>query len=222
VPPTPTQLKTIPPNVTPKGEWLGFTKNTIHDSFFWSVMSCYATYGCKIPDSILELRELAVKQIKKGILGIKLKDLEFNNYHNEYRQWLTEFEAGMHGMDSNFIVAQALATATHRPFIFVSSLEEHSDSPIFKFNADSLKPPLIFGVYQLEGTIGFLPYFYNKNLEFSIESLYGKVQVIAYMAKSVGENFKTRSILDLEAFSILESLHSLRKYISKMGFETFE
>jgi hypothetical protein len=32
-------------------------------------MSCYATYGCKIPDSILELRELAVKQIKKGILG---------------------------------------------------------------------------------------------------------------------------------------------------------
>jgi hypothetical protein len=96
VPPTPTQLKTIPPNVTPKGEWLGFTKNTIHDSFFWSVMSCYATYGCKIPDSILELREMAVKQIKKGILGIKLKDLEFNNYHNEYRQWLSEFESGMH------------------------------------------------------------------------------------------------------------------------------
>jgi hypothetical protein len=80
----------------------------------------------------------------------------------------------MHGVDSNFIVAQALANATHRPVIFVSSLEEHRDNPIFKFNADSIKSPLIFGVYQLEGTMGFLPYFYNKNLEFSIESFYGK------------------------------------------------
>jgi hypothetical protein len=131
VPPAPTEVKTIPPNVTPKGEWLGFTKVPIHESFFWSVMSCYATYGCKIPDSTLELREMAVKQIKKGILGIKLKDLEFNNYHNEYRQWLFELESGMHGMDSNFIVAQALANATHRPFIFVSSLEDHRDNPIF-------------------------------------------------------------------------------------------
>jgi hypothetical protein len=51
-------------------------------------------------------------------------------------------------------------------------------------------------------------------MEFSIESLKGEVQVIAYMAKSVGENFKSRSILDLEGFSILESLHSMRKFIS--------
>ncbi len=57
--------------------------------------------------------------------------------------------------------------------------------------------------------MGFLPYFYNKNLKFSIESLYGKVQVIVYMAKGVGEILKNHSILDLEAFSILESLHSL-------------
>jgi hypothetical protein len=30
---------------------------------FWSVMSYYATYGCKIPNSTLELREMVVKQI---------------------------------------------------------------------------------------------------------------------------------------------------------------
>jgi hypothetical protein len=157
---------------------------------------------------------MAVKQIKKGILGIKLKDIDFNNNHPNYKQWLVEFENGRHGMDRNFIVAQALAIATHRPFIFISTLEMHSEQPIFKYNADSTKPPLIFGVYQLENTTGFLPFFYNKNLEFSIESLYGKVQIIGYMSKSVGENFKSRAILDLEAFSILESLHSLRKYIS--------
>jgi hypothetical protein len=77
-----------------------------------------------------------------------------------------------------------------------------------------VKPPIIFGLYKVERELVFTPYFYNKNMEFSIESLKGKVQVIAYMAKSVGENFKSRSILDLEVFSILESLHSMRKYIS--------
>jgi hypothetical protein len=51
-------------------------------------------------------------------------------------------------------------------------------------------------------------------MEFSLDSLKGKVQIVAYLAKSVGINFKDRTILDLEAFSILESLHSLRKYIS--------
>jgi hypothetical protein len=138
-----------------------------------------------------------------------VKDTDFNNHHNEYCKWLHEFELGMLGMDRNFILAQTLAIATHGRFIFVSSLEIHKEKPIFKFNADSIKPPLTLGVYQLKDTMGFLPYFYNKNLEFSIESLYGKVQAIAYMAKGVGENLKNRSILDMEAFSILESLSSL-------------
>ena len=57
-------------------------------------------------------------------------------------------------------------------------------------------------------------YFYNKNLEFSIESLKNKVEIIAYMAKSVPDHFKSRSILDLEVFAIFSALHSLQRYIS--------
>jgi hypothetical protein len=167
----PTEVRTTPPDISPRDKWLGFTKETIHDSFSWSVISCYVTYGCKIPESILELREMASKQIRKGILGIKLKDVDFNNSQPKYKQWMTEFLEGQHGMDRNFIVAQALAVASHRPFIFVSTLEIHKEQPIFKFNSDSTKPPLIFGVYQIEDAMGFLPFFYNKNLEFSIESL---------------------------------------------------
>jgi len=49
---------------------------------------------------------------------------------------------------------------------------------------------------------------------FSFESLKGKVQIVAYMAKSIGENFKNRTIPDLIVFSIQESLHSMRKYVS--------
>ena len=34
-------------------------------------------------------------------------------------------------------------------------------------------------------------------MEFSIDSLKGKVQIVAYLAKSVPDQFKSRSILDL-------------------------
>jgi RNase H-like domain found in reverse transcriptase/Integrase zinc binding domain len=73
---------------------------------------------------------------------------------------------------------------------------------------------LIFGVHQVDEHTVFTPYFYNKNAEFSIDSLKNKVQIIAYLAKSVPETFKSRSILDLEAFAILTALHSLQRYIS--------
>ena len=42
----------------------------------------------------------------------------------------------------------------------------------------------------------------------------GKIQIIAYFAKSVPEAYKLRSILDLEALAILTALHSLQRYIS--------
>ena len=98
--------------------------------------------------------------------------------------------------------------------IFLSSLNEHHKKPIFKYNTESTKPPLIFGVYRVDNQIIFTPYFYNKNMEFSIDSLKGKIQIVAYLAKSVPDQFKSRSILDLEVFAILTALHSLQRYIS--------
>jgi hypothetical protein len=88
------------------------------------------------------------------------------------------------------------------------------NSPIIKYNIESVKPPIIFGAYEIDGNTVFTPYFYNKNSEFNLDSLKNKIQIIAYLAKSVPDNFKSRSILDLEAFGILTALHSLQRYIS--------
>ena len=51
-------------------------------------------------------------------------------------------------------------------------------------------------------------------MEFSIDSLKEKIQIVAYLAKSVPDQFKSRSILNLEVFVILTALHSLQRYIS--------
>jgi hypothetical protein len=40
------------------------------------------------------------------------------------------------------------------------------------------------------------------------------MEVIAYSAKTVPEGFRSRSILDLEVYSILNSLYSMQRFIS--------
>jgi hypothetical protein len=148
--PKPSQIKTIPPNVSKRDKFHGFPKEEVHDSLFLSVISIYAIYGCKLPNSTLELRSLAVKEVKKGILGIKLLDQSFDNRHANYRQFLNEFQSGLHNIDKDWLLVEALAKATFRCLIFLSSLEEHKQKPVFKFNHESIKPPLIFGVYRIE------------------------------------------------------------------------
>jgi len=207
-------LRTVPPRLPNLKRNFGFTAANQHDSLFWSVISLLVLYNCKVPSSVNELRHLAVTEVKKGILGIKLKDQSFNNHHNEYRTFLQEFENGQHYIDKDLIMAQALAKGLHRCFIFISSLAKDRGHELFKFNAESVKPPLIFGIHQVDDKIIFTPFFYNKNAEFKIDSLRKKVQIIAYLAKSVPEAFRSRSILDLEALAILTALHSLQKYIS--------
>ena len=212
--PKPSDLKTTPPHIKKESKLYGYTSENVHESLFWSIISIYAVYNCKLPDSTLILRKMAVSIVKEGILGIKMKDKQFNNNGFAYRTFLDEFSKGQHNIDPNWYLVEALAKATFRCFIFLSSLVEHKDKPIFKINHESTKPPLIFGVYRQDNHIIFTPYFYNKNLEFNIGALKNKIEIVAYLAKSVPDNYKSRSILDLEVFAILTALHSLQRYIS--------
>jgi hypothetical protein len=70
-------------NIVPKVKYSGFTKETTHETFFWSLHSCYATYGFKIPVTTIELRKMAAKQIKNRSFWLKLKNLDFNHHHHE-------------------------------------------------------------------------------------------------------------------------------------------
>ncbi len=215
--PTPSVRKTMTPVVQIREKNLGYRENDLKDSIYWSMLSILSLYGAQVKNSILEYRSMAVKEVRKGgILGIRLKDQSFNNNHAEYRQFLDEYERGEHFPDKDLILIQALAKTIHRCFIFISSMEEHKDQKCFRFNreTENSRPPLIFGIYNCNGKMVFLPFFHNKNLEFSLESIKGQVQIVAYLAKSVGEQFKSRPILDLEAFAILNALHSFNRYIS--------
>ena len=212
--PKPTLLKTVPPNILREEKLLGFTEENVHDSFFWSTISILALYNCALPTSTLELRNMALKNLKKGILNNKLKDFVFNLNFQEYQNFLIKFAQGKVGLDPEFYLAESLAKCLHRPITIVSSLARHREKPIIHFNSESDKPPLIYGLYQREGYEIFKPFFINKHVEFKLDQLKNKMQIIAYVAKTVPEAFKSRPILDLEVFAILTALYSLQRFIS--------
>ena len=85
-----------------------------------------------------------------------------------------------------------------------------------KFNANSEKPPLVYGLCERSGHEIFTPYFQNKNTEYDIDSLKDRIEVISYIAKTVPEDFKSRSILDLEVLALLTTLHAVEKFISNV------
>ena len=212
--PKPTVLKTIPPRITPVAKYLGYTKDSIPDSFFWSVISVLVIYNCSLPKSIMELREQAVKKLKQGILVKQLLDFTFKMSYEKLNSFLSDFKAGLVGPDPNMYIIHALALCLSRPILVISSLEKHKEKKIFHFHENCNKPPIIVGLYQIEDQEIYLPFYFNRNTEFRLENLKGRVNIIGYTAKCVPPGFESRSILDLEVFAILTALYSFQKLIS--------
>jgi hypothetical protein len=118
------ELKTIPPKVAKRDQYYGFSEKEIHNSLFWSVLSIFALYNCKLIE-IKELKLQITKEIKKGILGIKMKDQIFNNDQRKYREYLIDFENDRAAPDPQFIIIEALAKVLHRPVILLMGNRIH-------------------------------------------------------------------------------------------------
>ncbi|MFO0001239.1 MAG: hypothetical protein ACK559_08915, partial [bacterium] len=99
---------------------------------------------------------MAVKELRKGVLALKLRDFTFNNNYTQYRDYLEEFKKGQHNVDENFFLIEALALALYRPIILISTLAKHRSNPILKFNPESTKPPLIMAVHKKDNIIYFV------------------------------------------------------------------
>jgi hypothetical protein len=211
--PKPSCRKTRPPK-TEDEPLLGYTKENAHNSFFLSVISTLAVYGCKIPESTLELRKLACKKLRQTVLNNKIKDFTFHLQYKPYKEFLDNFLAEKTSIDPDFYMAEALAIVLYRPLVIISSLKRHNGRKIFQFNMESTKPPIVLGLYEKEGLELFLPFIHNKNTEFKLENLPDRIEIVAYAAKTVPEAFKSRPILDLEVYALLNALYGFHRLIS--------
>ena len=96
-------------------------------------------------------------------------------------------------MDPNLLLGESLAQALYRPIIILTTLDRHRIQPVIQFNHNSVRPPLIYGLHQVGEHKIFTPYFLNKEMEFRLDDLKNKIEIVAYMAKTVPEDFKSRS-----------------------------
>ena len=69
------------------------------------------------------MRKLAVKELKKDVGALKLRDFAFNNNYNEYKKYLDEFIQGQHNVDRNLYLVEALAKALMRPIINIKKIQ---------------------------------------------------------------------------------------------------
>jgi hypothetical protein len=210
--PKPSLAKTRPPKVEENEPLLGYTVENVHNSFFWSVISILAVYGCKVPESTLELRKAACKKMRQTVLNNKIKDFTFNLNHRRYKQFIDDFLAEKVGLDPDFYLAEALAIVLYRPIIILSTLKRPNGEKVFQYNTESNKPPLV--LYEKEGFEIFLPFIHNKNTEFKLENLKDRIKIVAYSAKTVPEAFRSRPILDLEVYALLNALYGFHRLIS--------
>ena len=104
---------------------------------------------------------------------------------------------------------RSFSKAIYHPILLNSTLQKHCRNPIIKYNTESTKPPLIFATYQKEGKVYFMPFFLNKNVNFTLSDLYQKIEIIANYSKTIPENMLHFSILTQELVALLHSLKHL-------------
>jgi len=120
-------------------------------------------YQCKLPPSLDYYRLEIVKQIKKTILGTKMRDFQFQLSTTNYYNFLNKFLRSEVSMDNNFYFIEALANIIHRPIFIILSLKRHKNNVLFKFKEELDKPPIILGLVERNNHEIFLPYIQSKN-----------------------------------------------------------
>ena len=83
------------------------------------------------------------------------------NNHENYRNFLEEYQKGLHFPDKENKIIKALANVIRRTIILINSTEIDPEKQMIKTNQhyDKITPPIILGIYQVNEKWVFLPYF---------------------------------------------------------------
>jgi len=157
-------------NLGKKQDMEGFSEENVNNLFLLSVISAMIAYQCKLLPSLDYYRSEIVKQIKKTILGTKMRDFQFQLSTTNYYDFFNKFLRSEVSMDNNFYFIEALSNIIHRPIFVILSLKRHKNV-VFKFKEELDKPPIILGLVERNNHEIFLPYIQSKNQRLTLESV---------------------------------------------------
>ena len=210
------EKKTNPlPNLSYLDEpYLGYDEHTVKDSLFISIRSIQYEYQSRFNTS-LEMRKMCIQKANDSlIIKQKILDDQFKNDLQEYKSFVEKFLQRAVQIDQKLHLITALAQALYRTIIIVSSLPEHSEKPILKFNPNVEKPPFILGLYEKGENKIFRPYFIDKDSEFNVKQL-EKFEIVYFLSKLIAKEDLLKPILELELMALLYALFFFQKFLGK-------
>ena len=161
-----------------------------------------------------DLRAATVKQIKRSIQGLQIKDFICKSNNTAYYKFLDDLKIDG-PPDPELYTIEALAFVLTRPIMIISSLAKHKDNPVLHYNYQLTKPPYILGLYERQNHLIFKPFYMDKDNIFDLKQFKNRFEIVCYHTRALParKDINTSAIIDSEFYAILSSLQALKKYI---------
>ena len=199
------------------GPIFGYSEDTYMESAYLAIGVILKFYGCQKEYTTLDIKQLIVKEIKnQPFLKNKLRDTFFQGEHGACNNYLNRLNAGSGYLDTNEIMFHALSLALRRPVVLIYAHQKYSPFhlQVSKLNIHKYQTPaIVLGIERHLGELVYLPYIVNKDETFELETIKGRLQIIAYFSKRLPALMSSRSVLDLECIAIHSALHYFDKYV---------
>lgn len=151
-------------------------------------------------------------KINKSIVKHQLLNGQFRNDKQQLNNYIENIRNGRLLIDDKLYIFQILANVLHRTMKVVNSTTVHDGNQILSFEAGK-KPPFFFLLYQVKGRLVVRPTLLDAYSEYSLARHRGSLEIILYYSKTISEDMRKLKILDLELFSLLNSLAACKKLV---------
>ena len=155
--------------------------------------------------------EIADK-INKSIVRHQLLSEQFQNDKQQLNNYIDSIRKGRLLIDDKLYIFQILANVLYRTMKIVNSTTAYNGKQILSFESGK-RPPFFFLLYQVQGRFVVRPTLLDAYSEYSLARHRGSLEVVLYYSKTISEEMRKLKILDLELFSLLNSLAACEKLV---------
>ena len=156
--------------------------------------------------------------IKTSIIYLQLLNHQFKNDKQQLNNHLNSIKNGILLIDDKLYIFHAISKVLHRKMKVVNSTFAYDGMPVVTFDSGSKAPPFFFLLYLVSGKFVVRPTLLDAYGEYSLSRHRGSLEVILYFTKNIPEETRKCKILDLELFSLLNSLAACKKLV---GYDPF-
>ncbi len=166
----------------------------------------------------LQICEGIYKYIKTSIIYLQLLSHQFNNDKQQLNNHLNSIKDGTLLIDDKLYIFHAISKVLHRKMKVVNSTQAYEGMPVITFDSGSKAPPFFFLLYLIKGRFVVRPTLLDAYSEYNLSRHRGSLEVILYFTKNIPEETRKCKILDLELYSLLNSLAACKKLVGRDPF----